>query len=254
MSIRDKLKQREEARDKAASGAGGGINAGLPEGVTRYVRLGQELKNGKDFVILADPDNWYFYFVHEDGDYASRATYIKKHTCLNSPKVVGAPLDSFSKPNGNVCLSCKAGAKRKLYFMVPVFDSEYGTWRILDLKEFHAVNLIGDYDNVEGAAKMFNENFSLVGGAGVNIRKSSDGKSYTLAMAKVDAKVLEEAKKLIGQPINFEELANFRSEDDLRKIIEEADAGHVNKAAAGIVAEESTPIGDEPPVNPEDIF
>ncbi len=182
MGIRDTLKKREEQRDKAANG---GVNAGLPEGVTRYVRLGQELKDGKNFVMLADPDNWYFYFVHEDGDFATRSTFVKKHTCLHSPKKVGEDFGNYSKASAEACISCKAGAKRRLYFMVPVFDPQYKTWRVLDLKEFHANNIIADYDKLEKAAKKFNKEYSLVGDA-VFIKKTSDGKSYSLESGELD--------------------------------------------------------------------
>lgn len=170
MSIRDQLKQREETRNTPK---GNGINEGLPEGVTRYVRLSgnkSELGEGRQFVVLADPDNWFFYFCHEDGDYATRATYVKKHSCLHSPRGLGAELKAFTKPNGGACISCKAKAKRKLYFMIPVFDLEYKTWRVLDIKEFHAMNIIGDYDKLEKAAKKFSKDYTVVGDI-VNITK-----------------------------------------------------------------------------------
>lgn len=243
MGIRDILKKREEQRDKAANG---GLNAGLPEGVTRYVRLGQELKDGKNFVMLADPDNWYFYFVHEDGDYATRSTFVKKHTCLHSPKKVGENFDAFTKANPDKCLSCKAVAKRKLYFMVPVFDPQYKTWRILDLKEFHANNLIADYDKLEKAAKKFNKEYSLIGDA-VFIKKVD--KSYSLESGELADEIIAEAAKFIGSiEINFEELANFREEDDIRKILEEADGSRIDKSVLGAITssdEEVTEISDD---------
>ncbi|MFL1672155.1 single-stranded DNA-binding protein [Paenibacillus dendritiformis] len=217
MSIREKLKQREERRDQA----NGGNNGNLPEGVTRYVRLGQELKDGKTFVLLADPDKWFFYYTHEDGDFATRSTYVRKHTCLHSPREVGEDFSKFEKPDKAACISCAAKAKRKLYFMVPVFDPEYNEWRVLDLKEFHASNIIGDYDKLEKAAKKFQKDYTLVGDA-VTISKTSDGKSYEMSSGELDDSVLETAKKLVGQPINYEELANFREPDDIAKILEEA--------------------------------
>lgn len=134
MSIREILKEREEERNKAVNGG----NGNLPEGVTRYVRLGQELKDGKTFVLLADPDNWYFYYTHEAGDFATRSTYLRKHTCLHSPRSVGEDFSKYKKPKKSVCISCAAKASRRLYFMLPVFDPEYNEWRVLDLKEFHA--------------------------------------------------------------------------------------------------------------------
>lgn len=250
MSIRDKLKEREEKRDQ--SGSGGGINAGLPEGVTRYVRLGQELKDGKVFVLLADPDNWYFYFVHEDGDFATRQTFVKKHTCLHSPKAVGADFNAYEKPNRDVCLSCKAKAKRRLYFMAPVFDPQYGTWRILDLKEYHASNLISDYDKLEKAAKKFSKDYSLVGDA-VIIRKTADGKSYSMESAELDEAKLEAAKKFIGESIDYAELANFRSEEDIAKILEEADGSKIDKSVLGAMPTGATPIDDVPPQSDDDL-
>lgn len=243
MSIRDQLKKREEER---STPKGNGLNEGLPEGVTRYVRLGSELKDGRQFVVLADPDNWFFYFCHEDGDFATRATFVKKHTCLHSPKAVGANLDSFKKPSGGACISCKAKAKRKLYFMVPVFDLEYQTWRVLDIKEFHAMNLIGDYDKLEKAAKKFNKEYVLVGDV-IKITKTSDGKSYSLESG--DADVPEAAAQFIGFDIPYAELANFREVDDIIELLNEADPGHIDKSVLGESAPSSAPSTDEAPID-----
>jgi hypothetical protein len=226
MSIREKLKQREKRRDAAANGGNE-----FPEGVTRYVKLGQELKNGKTFIMLADPDNWFWYYVHEDGDYATRSTYVRKHTCLHSPRGLGEDFDKYEKPNKDVCISCKAGAKRRLYFLMPVYDPQYKTWRVLDLKEYHAMNLIGDYDKLEKGAKKFNKDYTLVEDA-VIISKSADGKTYTLDGADTEGleEHLEEAKKFIGIDFNYEELANFRELDEIVKILEEASDEHVDKS------------------------
>jgi hypothetical protein len=246
MSIRTKLQEREEQRSKATSG--GGVNAGLPDGVTRYVRA-SELKDGKQFVILADPDSWYFYYTHEDGDFATRTQYVKKHTCLHSPKAAGEDFDKYAKKNGSVCISCKAGAKRKLYFMIPVYDFEYKTWRVLDMKEFHASNLIGDYDKLEKAAKKFNKSYTLVGDV-VVIGKTSDGKSYSMQAGDndgLDADIAE-AAKLIGQPIDYAELANFRDIDDIRKILEEADGSKIDKSVlTGVTS--SDPNAEAKPID-----
>lgn len=218
MSIREQLKQREEKRSQAANG---GNNGNLPDGVGRYVRLGQELKDGKTFVLLADPDNWFYYYTHEDGDYTKRATYLRKHTCLHSPRSVGEDFSKFEKPNKSACISCAAKARRKLYFMVPVFDPEYSEWRVLDLKEFHANNVISDYDKLEKAAKKFLKDYTLAGDA-VTISKTSDGKSYSMSSGELDSGVLEAAKVLVGQPIPYDELAHFREEGDIVKILTEA--------------------------------
>ncbi|WP_178023058.1 single-stranded DNA-binding protein [uncultured Paenibacillus sp.] len=254
MSIRDQLKQREEDRNTPK---GNGLNEGLPEGVTRYVRLGSELKDGRQFVILADPDSWYFYFCHEDGDFATRATYVKKHTCLHSPRGTGADLKSYTKPNGGACISCKAKAKRKLYFMIPVFDLEYKTWRVLDIKEYHAMNLIGDYDKLEKAAKKFNKEYTLVGDV-AKVTKTSDGKSYSLESG--DADVPAEAAQFIGFDFPYEELANFREEDDILALLNEADPEHVDKSVLSAVTSTapaksgaaSTPTDADKPVDISD--
>ncbi|WP_427050428.1 single-stranded DNA-binding protein [Paenibacillus sp. TC-CSREp1] len=236
MSIRDQLKQREEDRQTPK---GNGLNEGLPEGVTRYVRLGSELKDGRQFVMLADPDTWFFYFCHEDGDFATRATYVKKHTCLHSPRGTGAELKGFTKANGGACISCKAKAKRKLYFMVPVFDLEYQTWRVLDIKEFHAMNLIGDYDKLEKAAKKFSKDYTVVGDI-ITITKTSDGKSYSLGSG--DAEVPADAAQFVGFDFPYEELANFRDEDDIITLLNEADPGHVDKSVLpGVSGANSAP-------------
>ncbi|KJK28466.1 hypothetical protein [Paenibacillus polymyxa] len=249
MSIRDQLKQREEDRNTPK---GGGLNEGLPEGVTRYVRLGgkaSELGEGRQFVMLADPDQWYFYFCHEDSTFSPFVTYVKKHTCLHSPRGVGSEIKSYSKPNGNVCISCKAKAKRKLYFMIPVFDLEYKTWRVLDIKEFHAMNLIGDYDKLEKAAKKFSKDYTLVGDV-FTLTKTTDGKSFSLGSG--DAEVPEEAAQFIGFTFPYEELANFREEDDIIALLTEADPAHVDKSVLGAAAQ-TPPTETQQPEAPVDI-
>ncbi|WP_103110235.1 single-stranded DNA-binding protein [Brevibacillus reuszeri] len=251
MSIRDQLKKREEER---SAPKGNGLNDGLPEGVTRYVRLGAELKDGRQFAMLADPDNWFFYYCHEDGDFATRATYVRKHTCLHSPKQVGASFTAYQKPSGGACISCKAKAKRKLYFMIPVFDLEYMTWRVLDVKEFHANNLIGDYDKLEKAAKKFNKEYSIVGDV-IKIGKTSDGKSYSLESG--DADVPAEAAQFVGFAFPYEELANFREEDDIIALLNEADPDHIDKSVLPGETTQSktqsndnvTPIDDDGPLD-----
>jgi len=220
MSMREKLKQRKEKRSQAANE---GLNGNLPEGVSRYVRLGKELKDGKTFVLLADPDHWYGYFTHEDGDYAKRATYLRKHTCLHSPKSTAEVEDiaAFERPDKNKCISCAAKAKRRLYNMIPVFDPQYSEWRVLDVKEYHALNLLEDCEKLEKAARKFKEDYKLVGDA-VVISKTSDGKSYTISSGEVDDKVLAEAKKMLDIPIPYTDLVNFRSEEDMMKLLQEA--------------------------------
>ena len=165
MSIRDILKQREEARDKASSG-----DNEFPEGVTRYVRMGRRGEvnsDGRTFIMLADPNDWYFYFVHEDKTYNGKGYDhgFQKHTCAHSPKDTGADLSKFFKSGKDECLSCKAGAKRKMFAMIPVYDLEYKTFRVIDTVEFHINNLIADYDKLEGTAKKFAKDYTLVGEA-----------------------------------------------------------------------------------------
>ncbi len=235
MGLRDKLKKRDEAREKAASG---GINAGLPEGITRYVRLSQELKDGKDFVILRDPNLWYFYYVHEHGNYSPRETYFQKHTCLNSPrkapeteKEADEMFAKFEKPNPKVCISDKAKAKRGLYFMVPVYDVELKVWRVLDLKEFHVNNLLSDMDKTEKAARKFDKSYTMIGDV-VTISKAD--KTYTITTADFEddeaAKIKAEAAKIDQSEIDYEELANFRDEADIIAILREATEGKVDKS------------------------
>lgn len=249
MGLRDKLKQREEKREAAANG---GINAGLPEGVTRYVRLGQELKDGKDFVILRDPNLWFFYYVHEDGNFNPRETYVKKHTCLWSPrkapeteKEADEMFEKYAKPNPKECISDKAKAKRVLYFMVPVYDVELDTWRVLDLKEFHVNNLLDDIEKAEKAVRKFNKGYTMIGDV-VTISKAD--KSYTVSgsdiedEAKLEA-IKSAAAKLDQSAIDYEELANFRDVDDIIAILRDATDGKVDKSV--LPAEEpETPAND----------
>jgi hypothetical protein len=220
MGIRDVLKKREEQRNAKQNG-----DSEFPEGVTRYVRVGSHgevNKDGRTFVILAAPDDWFFYFVHEDKTFDGKKTIhrFRKHTCLHSPREINADITKFEKPNGNVCISCAAKAKRKMYAMIPVYDLEYKTYRVLDLTEFHVMNLIGDYDKIEKSAKKFNKEYSLVGDA---IHVKLVDKTYSMEAADVDEEHLEAAKQFIGMDFNYEELANFREVDDLVKILEEAD-------------------------------
>lgn len=220
MGIRDVLKKREEQRNAKQNG-----DSEFPEGVTRYVRVGSHgevNKDGRTFVILASPDDWFYYFVHEDKTFDGKKTIhrFRKHTCLHSPHEIHADITKYEKPNGNVCISCAAKAKRKLYAMIPVYDLEYKTYRVLDLPEFHVMNLIGDYDKIEKSAKKFNKEYSLVGDA---IHVKLVDKTYSMEAADVDEEHLEAAKQFIGMDIDYAELANFRDVDDLVKILEEAD-------------------------------
>ena len=235
MGLRDKLKKRDEAREKAANG---GINAGLPEGVTRYVRQSTELKDGKDFVILRDPNLWFFYYVHEDGNFNPRETYVKKHTCLNSPrkapeteKEADELFAKFEKPNPKVCISDKAKAKRVLYFMVPVYDVELKVWRVLDLKEFHVNNLLSDMDKTEKAARKFDKSYTMIGDV-VTISKAD--KTYTITTADFEDdeadKIKAEAAKIDQSEIDYEELANFRDEDDIIELLRQADGTKIDKS------------------------
>jgi hypothetical protein len=240
MGIRDVLKKREEQRNAKQNG-----DSEFPEGVTRYVRVGSHgevNKDGRTFVILASPDDWFYYFVHEDKTFDGKKTIhrFRKHTCLHSPREIHADITKYEKPNGNVCISCAAKAKRKLYAMIPVYDLEYKTYRVLDLPEFHVMNLIGDYDKIEKSAKKFNKEYSLVGDA---IHVKLVDKTYSMEAADVDEEHLEAAKQFIGMDIDYAELANFRDVDDLVKILEEADPDAIDTS----VLPNSTNSNDEDP-------
>lgn len=228
MSIRKILKQREEARDKAVNGGGGDE---FPEGVTRYVRMGRHGEvnaDGRTFIILADPDNWYFYFVHEDKTYNGKGYDhgFQKHTCLHSPREINADLVKYFKPGKNECLSCKAGAKRKMFAMIPLYDLEYKTYRVIDTAEFHINNLIADYDKLEKAAKKFAKDYSLVGDA-VHIKQVD--KTYSLESGDATDEEVEAAKEFIEYDFNYEELANFRDESDVIELLHNAEDEAINK-------------------------
>lgn len=221
MSIRETLKKREEQREAAQSGGNE-----FPEGVTRYVRMGKHGEvnaEGRTFVMLADPDDWYVYHVHEQKTFNGQRTihHFRKHTCLHSPKEKRAKLEEFAKPGKDVCPSCKVGAPRKLYAMIPVYDLEYKTYRIIDTAEFHINNLIADYDKAEKMGRKFNPNYTLVGEA-IHIKQVD--KSYSLESGDTTDEQLAEAKKFIGTDFDYVELANFREEDDIVKILSEADS------------------------------
>lgn len=258
MGIREQLKKREERREQAANGG----NGNLPEGVTRYVRQGQELKgDGKPFVIIRNPDLWYFYFVHEAGDFATRSTFVKKHTCLHSPrKAPETPeeaeemFEKYGRPNPDVCISDKAKAPRKLYLMVPVYDPEYNEWRVIDFKEFHVTNIIADFDKAEKGARKFNKEYTLIGDVCV-IKKSADGKSYTLETydGDDDEEIAKKAAEFMNVDIPYEELANFREESDIIEILRESDDGYVDKSVLPEKAEsDSESQADAPAEADED--
>lgn len=228
MSIRDILKQREKARDKAANG-----DSEFPDGVTRYVRLGRngEINSeGRTLIILADPNDWYVYFVHEDKTYVQGKGYdhkFRKHTCAHSPKDVGADLIKYFKPGKNECYSCKAGARRKMFFMIPVYDHEYKTFRVVDIAEFHANNLISDYDKAEKPVKRIQPEYTLVGQA---VHFKQVDKTYSLEVGDATDEALEAAKAFIGFDFKFEELANFRDNDDILTILHEGDDSVLDKS------------------------
>ncbi|QHZ45861.1 hypothetical protein [Bacillus sp. NSP9.1] len=228
MSIRDILKKREEERDKAANG-----DSEFPEGVTRYVRVGSHgeiNKEGRTLVILAPYEEWYVYFVHENKEYTGKGYdhKFRKHTCLHSPRsTVGVDeLQKYFQPGKDECISCKAGAKRKMFFMIPVYDPKYKTYRVIDIAEFHANSLMDDFDKAEKPVKKIQPEYTLVGQA-VHFKQAD--KTYSLESGDLPDDVLEEAKAFIGIDYKYEELANFRDEEDIVKILHEAKEG-VKKA------------------------
>ena len=246
MSIRDILKQREEARDKAASG-----DSEFPEGVTRYVRMGRHGEvnsDGRTFIMLADPNDWFFYFVHEDKTYNGKGYDhgFRKHTCAHSPKNIGADLAKYFRPGKDECLSCKAGAKRKMFAMIPVYDLEYKTYRVIDTVEFHINNLIADYDKLEGTAKKFAKDYTLVGDA-VHIKQVD--KTYSLESGDATEEEIESAKEFIGYDFGFEELANFREDDDILAILYDAEDSAINKS---VLPEKKTEEASEAKESAED--
>lgn len=237
MGIRDILKQREEARDKASNGGG---NSEFPEGVTRYVKIGKHGEvnaDGRTFVILASPDDWYAYFVHEDKVFEGKTIHkFRKHSCLHSPREANADLIKYFKPGKDECISCKAGAKRKMFFMIPVYDVEYKTYRVIDIAEFHANNLISDYDKAEKMGRKFNPDYSLVGEA---LHFKQVDKTYSLESGDVSKEQLTEAKAFIGVDYGYAELANFREEDDIRALLLDANDG-VDKSVLGASDSDTT--------------
>ncbi|MNT40848.1 hypothetical protein D3C72_1771860 [compost metagenome] len=106
------------------------------------------------------------------------------------------------------------------------------------------MNLIGDYDKLEKAAKKFNKEYALVGDV-ITITKTSDGKSYSLESG--DAEVPEAAAQFIGFDIPYEELANFREVDDIIELLSEADSDHIDKSVlAGAVPANPDSAPQEP--------
>lgn len=252
MSIRDTLKQREAQRDAAVNGGNE-----FPDGVTRYVKMGsfgEVNKDGRTFIVLADPDNWFFYFVHEDKTFNGKTTHhFRKHTCLHSPKEANGDIKTYFRPNKDACPSCKAGAKRKMYAMIPVYDLEYKTYRVIDTAEFHVNNIIADYDKLEKAMRKATKqsDYSIVGEA-VHIKQVD--KSFALESGDSTDEQLEEAKAFIGTDYGYTDLANFREESDIAEILQNAtDEAKLDKAfvaTLSTVPKESTETPtDAPPVD-----
>lgn len=230
MSIRDILKQREEAASNNNNDGGN-----FPEGVTRYVRMGSKgevNEDGRNFVILAEPNDWFAYWVHEDKVYDGRYHHkFQKHTCLHSPREagIGDKILEYFNPNGEECISCKAGAKRKMFFIIPLYDPEYDEYRVIDTAEFHVNKLIAGYDSVEKTMRKAtkNKDYSMVGDA-VFIRK--DDKTYALESGDLEDEQVEAAEKFIGIDFGYEDLAFFRKEEELIEILENADDDAVDKS------------------------
>jgi len=229
MGIRDILKQREEARN---SNTGGG-QSDLPEGVKRYIQagsFGEINKEGKTVVLLAKPDDWFFYFVHEDKVYEGKTIHkFQKHTCLHSPKSpAGDDILKFARPKGDVCPSCKVGAKRKMFAMIPVFDPEYGTYRVIDLTEFHINNLIDDIEKAEEMAREFQPDYTL---AGKPVHIKQVDKSFSLGKARLDisAEMQQKIDEASKTEIEYEELAHFRDVDNIVELLNEADDSSIDK-------------------------
>lgn len=200
---------------------------------------GEVNADGRTFIVLADPDNWFFYFVHEDKVFNGKTTHhFRKHTCLHSPHEIGADIKSYFRPGKDACPSCKAGAKRKMYAMIPVYDLEYKTYRVIDTAEFHVNNIIADYDKLEKAMRKATKqaDYSIVGEA-VHIKQVD--KSFALESGDSTDEQLEEAKALIGTDYGFADLANFREESDIAEILQNAsDEAKLDKAYVATLSSE----------------
>src|SRR5690606_29470961 len=112
--------------------------------------------------------------------------------------------------------------------------------RVLDLKEFHVNNLLDDIDKTEKAARKFDKTYTMIGDI-VTISKAD--RTYTVTTADIDdedeiAKIKAEAAKIDQSDIDYEELANFRDEDDIIGILREADGDRIDKSV--LPKEEST--------------
>lgn len=197
-------------------------------------RNGEVNSDGRTLIVLAEPDDWYVYFVHEDKVWNGKGSdhKFRKHTCAHSPTAVipNEELVPYFNANKDECITCKAmkqRKQRKMFFMIPVYDPEYKTHRVLDIAEFHAINLIGDYDKAERPVKRIQPEYTLVGQP---VEFKQNGMSYTLETGDVEDTVIEDAKAFIGVDYGFEDLANFREYDDQVTLLHEADDESINKA------------------------
>jgi hypothetical protein len=111
--------------------------------------------------------------------------------------------------------------------MIPVYDLEYGTYRVIDTAEFHINNIIADYDKAEKMGRKFNPQYSLVGEA-VHIKQVD--KSYSLESGEATDEQVEKAKTFIGTEFGYEDLANFREESDVITLLQDAEDEAIDKS------------------------
>lgn len=232
-SLTELLKNREKQMQQSAESK-------FPQGVTEYVRMGRNKEvneDGRTLVILAEPNDWFPYFVHSDSQYTGNGydNFIQLHTCLHNPKEGESITDYLKKGTLEDCPTCGAmttAKQRAMNVMIPVYDPEYDALRFIDTKEFHASNLIKDFQSIERTAKKFMPDYTLVGKP---VHIFQDDKTYALTNADLtdeeEEKFTAGAKALVeGLTNGFEFLDRIflRERPELVDFVKEADPERFN--------------------------
>ncbi|MGQ0416271.1 single-stranded DNA-binding protein, partial [Bacillus sp. HC-TM] len=119
-------------------------------------------------------------------------------------------------------------------------DLAYETYRVIDTAEFHINNIIADYDKAEKMGRKFNPNYSLVGEA---VHFKQVDKSYSLESGEATDEQVEKAKAFIGTEFGYEDLANYREEDDIITLLQDAEDEAIDKSKLPTAASnKGTPI------------
>lgn len=232
-SLTELLKNREAQKQQS-------MESKFPQGVTEYVRMGRNKEvneDGRTLVILAEPNDWFPYFVHSDSQYTGNGydNFIKLHTCLHNPgegEGIGEYLKKGTLEDCPTCGAMTTNKQRAMNIMIPVYDPEYDALRFIDTKEFHASNLIKDFQSIERTAKKFMPDYTLVGKP---VHIFQDDKTYSLTNVELsdeeEEDIIKKAKALLdglADGFEFHERIFLRERPELVDFVKEADPERFN--------------------------